>query len=84
VCCSLDVKSKRENNNHGNQESSQEGASEEGSQEGRTQEEVSQRNRQHIRGTPKASPEVFWSCAKRVSNLDIAVWLRIGKAEVVQ
>ena len=49
----------RENRNNGNQESSSKEASEEGSQENSKKEVSRQRNRQHIRGTPKASPEVF-------------------------
>src|SRR6201996_2824273 len=54
----------RENRNNGNQESSSKEASEEGSQENRKEEVSSKRNRQHNRGTPKASPEVFCSEAE--------------------
>jgi hypothetical protein len=49
----------RENRNNGNQESSSKEASEEGSQENCKKEVSSQRNRQHNRGTPKASPDVL-------------------------
>ncbi len=41
----------RENNNHGNQEGSEKGPRKESCEEGRTQEEVTNGNRQHIRGT---------------------------------
>jgi hypothetical protein len=53
----------RENRENGNQESSSKEASEEGSQENRKEEVSGQRNRQHNRGTPKASPDVFLSKA---------------------
>jgi hypothetical protein len=54
----------RENRKNGNQESSSKEASEEGSQENSKEEVSSQRNRQHIRGTPKASPDVFLGNAR--------------------
>jgi hypothetical protein len=49
----------RENRHNGNQESSCKEAGEEGSQKSNKEEVSKQRNRQHTRGTPKASPEVF-------------------------
>jgi hypothetical protein len=49
----------RENRHNGNQESSRKEAGEEGSQKSSKEEVSKQRNRQHTRGTPKASPEVF-------------------------
>jgi hypothetical protein len=54
----------RENRKNGNQESSSKEASEEGSQKSSKEEVSSQRNRQHNRGTPKASPDVFLGTAK--------------------
>src|SRR5271163_1820940 len=57
----------RENRKNGNQESSSKEASEKGSQENRKEEVSRQRNRQHNRGTPKASPDVF--LVKAVSSV---------------
>src|ERR1700677_4155072 len=68
----------RENRKNGNQESSSKEASEEGSQENCKKEVSSQRNRQHSRGTPKASPDVLLAKAGSLLFMRLRRPLRPG------